>query len=266
MARGPGPNAGDGHRRSTGHRCEAAATDAMRRRVRAVLALSGRRGRAGRRRPDRSRLQRRERVLRRDAVRGVRHRLGPARERWRPAGRDVVCRRDRRAADAVRALPAAAVGARRAADVCRREHRPAAHERAAAVRVRCARSWPIGSDRRTDANAVPAERHGRTGPASARHDRARHGLRASGHVAGHRVWTAYWDGATGAEVDSERGQGSILDEAPTRTAAADVIAWGLARTRRVIVVDADGELFWAGEGPPPAEVPRRWNLATVDQS
>jgi cytidine deaminase len=86
------------------------------------------------------------------------------------------------------------------------------------------------------------------------------------NVAGTRQWTGYWDGATGAEVASERGQGSILDEAPSRSAAADVIAWGLARTRRVIVVDAEGELFWAGEGPPPVEVPRRWTLATADQS
>jgi cytidine deaminase len=100
------------------------------------------------------------------------------------------------------------------------------------------------------------------------------------NVAGTRMWTGYWDGSSGQRADAsdraadraagaapaEAGQrasaeqraGSILDEAPSRTAAADVIAWGLARTRRVIVVDAEGEMFWAGEGPAPTEVPRRW--------
>jgi cytidine deaminase len=86
------------------------------------------------------------------------------------------------------------------------------------------------------------------------------------NVGGTRKWTGYWDGATGAEAGSELGQRSILDEAPSRAAAADVIAWGLARTRRVIVVDAEGELFWAGEGPPPAEVPRRWTVVARDPS
>ena len=69
-----------------------------------------------------------------------------------------------------------------------------------------------------------------------------------------RVWTAYWDGSTGVG----HGRSAILDEAPSRADAADVIAWGLARTRRVIVVDAEGEMFWAGEGPAPAEVSRPW--------
>jgi cytidine deaminase len=73
-------------------------------------------------------------------------------------------------------------------------------------------------------------------------------------VDGARVWTAYWDGAAG----TRRKGGRILDEAPTRPQVADIIAWGLARTPRVIVVDADGEMFWAGEGPAPSEVARRW--------
>jgi len=73
-------------------------------------------------------------------------------------------------------------------------------------------------------------------------------------VGGVRVWTAYWDGSTGVG----QGRTSILDEAPSRPEASDVIAWGRARTRRVIVVDAEGEMFWAGEGPPPTEVGKRW--------
>jgi cytidine deaminase len=73
-------------------------------------------------------------------------------------------------------------------------------------------------------------------------------------VGGVRVWTAYWDGSTGAA----HRHSAILDEAPTRAAASDMIAWGLARTRRVIVVDADGEMYWAGEGPAPSEVSTVW--------
>jgi cytidine deaminase len=73
-------------------------------------------------------------------------------------------------------------------------------------------------------------------------------------VGGKRVWTAYWDGSTGAG----HGHNAILDEAPTRVDASDMISWGLARTRRVIVVDAEGEMFWAGEGPAPSEVSKQW--------
>ncbi len=73
-------------------------------------------------------------------------------------------------------------------------------------------------------------------------------------VGGARVWTGYWDGSTGVGD----GHQAILDEAPSRPDASDVIAWGLARTRRVIVVDAEGEMFWAGEGPAPSEVGKQW--------
>lgn len=76
-------------------------------------------------------------------------------------------------------------------------------------------------------------------------------------VGGARVWTGYWDGSTGVGD----GHAAILDEAPSRAGADDVIAWGLARTRRVIVVDADGQMYWAGEGPAPAEVASVWGAA-----
>jgi cytidine deaminase len=36
------------------------------------------------------------------------------------------------------------------------------------------------------------------------------------------------------------------------------VAWGRARTPRVVVVDADGGLTWAGAGDPPAEITQRW--------
>ncbi len=73
-------------------------------------------------------------------------------------------------------------------------------------------------------------------------------------VDGARVWTAYWDGSSSFS-DEQR---TILDEAPSRVNASDVIAWGLARTRRVIVIDAEGETFWAGEGPAPVEIDKQW--------
>jgi cytidine deaminase len=78
-------------------------------------------------------------------------------------------------------------------------------------------------------------------------------------VDGQRAWTAYWDGSVGDQPGVAARQAAILDEAPTMSTVADVIEWGLARTRRVVVVDADGEMFWAGEGPPPDQVPRRWS-------
>ncbi|NJC63505.1 cytidine deaminase [Planosporangium flavigriseum] len=70
---------------------------------------------------------------------------------------------------------------------------------------------------------------------------------------GQPVWTAYWERA--AHADEASG---ILQEAPTWSDAAAAVAWGRARTSRVIVVEADGTLSWAGVGTPPAEVAREW--------
>ena len=70
-------------------------------------------GRAGRRRPGAHGLQRRERLVRRHAVRRVRARLGAPRHRRRAARRGGLRRRAGRAAGALRALPAAAARARR---------------------------------------------------------------------------------------------------------------------------------------------------------
>jgi cytidine deaminase len=69
-------------------------------------------------------------------------------------------------------------------------------------------------------------------------------------VAGRPVWTGYWQPADG-------GTG-VLEEAPTWPDPDDAVAWGRARTARVVVVDADGRTYWAGEGEPPAEVGSRW--------
>jgi len=72
-------------------------------------------------------------------------------------------------------------------------------------------------------------------------------------VGGQRVWTAYWersDGLSGSDPPpEERG---ILEEGPTWGERQDAVAWGRERTPRVVVVDAEGGLSWAGEGDPPA--------------
>jgi len=73
---------------------------------------------------------------------------------------------------------------------------------------------------------------------------------------GETVWTAYWERSAGPEA----GRG-ILEEGPMWTNATDGVAWGLARTPRVVVVDADGELAWAGTASAPAEIGRVWSAA-----
>jgi cytidine deaminase len=76
---------------------------------------------------------------------------------------------------------------------------------------------------------------------------------------GKRVWTAYWErrGGLGAASGGDDEPG-ILEEGPTWPAAGEAVTWGRARTPRVVVVDADGALFWAGAGDAPAEIPGVW--------
>ena len=71
-------------------------------------------------------------------------------------------------------------------------------------------------------------------------------------AAGRTVWTGYWERA--AHADEGAG---ILEEAPNWSEADAAVAWGRARTSRVVVVEADGTLSWAGMGEPPAEIARR---------
>jgi cytidine deaminase len=73
-------------------------------------------------------------------------------------------------------------------------------------------------------------------------------------VGGDRVWTGYWERSTGAG-DEPAG---ILEEAGNWTDPAEVVAWGRARTPRVVVVAADGATYWAGLADPPPEIPLRW--------
>ncbi|MDP9797843.1 cytidine deaminase [Catenuloplanes nepalensis] len=66
---------------------------------------------------------------------------------------------------------------------------------------------------------------------------------------GKQVWTGYWDRSSGAE-ESERA--GILEEGPIWPDTEEGVRWGRARTPRVVVVDAEGAMSWAGEGDPPA--------------
>jgi cytidine deaminase len=70
-----------------------------------------------------------------------------------------------------------------------------------------------------------------------------------------QVWTGYWERSAGVPGEHT----GILEEAPNWADPAEAVAWGRARTHRVVVVGADGELSWAGEGDPPGAIPRRWS-------
>jgi cytidine deaminase len=77
--------------------------------------------------------------------------------------------------------------------------------------------------------------------------------------AGRPVWTSYWERSSGVadEADTEEEHG-IIEEGAYWTGAAGAVAWGLARTPRVVVVDADGVLAWAGTGPAPEAITEVW--------
>jgi cytidine deaminase len=69
------------------------------------------------------------------------------------------------------------------------------------------------------------------------------------------AWTAYWERSSSPE-EAERG---ILEEGPLWPDVGAAIAWGRVRTPRVVVVEADGELSWAGAADPPPEIVRLWS-------
>jgi cytidine deaminase len=71
-------------------------------------------------------------------------------------------------------------------------------------------------------------------------------------VGGQRVWTAYWERSDGLNAGQPAQERGILEEGPTWPDQPAAVAWGRQRTPRVVVVDADGNLSWAGEGDPPA--------------
>ena len=74
---------------------------------------------------------------------------------------------------------------------------------------------------------------------------------------GEQVWTGYWERSGGSpqEIDDEKG---VLEEGPIFASVDVAVRWGRVRTPRIVVVDADGALSWAGEGLPPEGIGKRW--------
>ena len=76
-------------------------------------------------------------------------------------------------------------------------------------------------------------------------------------VGGDQVWTAYWERSSGPGADPHEPAG-ILEEGPTWPDQASAVAWGRARTPRVVVVNGSGDMAWAGTAQRPASIDVDW--------
>ena len=74
--------------------------------------------------------------------------------------------------------------------------------------------------------------------------RPRHGVRAPRRRRRQQVWTAYWERSSGRRRPRGRARGAR--GGPELAGPRTAVTWGQARTPRVVVVDADGGLSWAG--------------------
>lgn len=74
---------------------------------------------------------------------------------------------------------------------------------------------------------------------------------------GEQVWTGYWERSGGSPAESGVEKG-ILEEGPNFPTVAAAVTWGRVRTPRIVVVDADGKLAWAGEGEAPEGIGTTW--------
>jgi cytidine deaminase len=72
---------------------------------------------------------------------------------------------------------------------------------------------------------------------------------------GQQVWTGYW--SAGRPGDPE-GSASVIEEGPVWPDAGSAVAWGRARTPRVVVIDGEGHTYWAGAGARPEEFAEEW--------
>jgi cytidine deaminase len=72
---------------------------------------------------------------------------------------------------------------------------------------------------------------------------------------GQQVWTGYW--SAGRPGDPE-GSASVIEEGPVWPDTAAAVAWGRARTPRVVVIDGEGRTYWAGAGARPEEFSEEW--------
>jgi len=74
---------------------------------------------------------------------------------------------------------------------------------------------------------------------------------------GEQVWTGYWERSAGSAQEADAPKG-VLEDGPNFPTAGAAVTWGLTRTPRVVVVDAEGGLSWAGEGEPPEGIGAKW--------
>jgi len=74
---------------------------------------------------------------------------------------------------------------------------------------------------------------------------------------GEQVWTGYWERSGGSPQESDEPKG-VLEEGPIFPSVEQAVRWGRVRSPRIVVVDAEGALAWAGEGEPPDGIGVRW--------
>ncbi len=74
---------------------------------------------------------------------------------------------------------------------------------------------------------------------------------------GRQIWTAYWERSSGFGAKPDEPTG-ILEEGPSWERVEEAVAWGRARTPRVVVVDASGTTAWAGGGDRPVGIEKDW--------
>jgi cytidine deaminase len=72
---------------------------------------------------------------------------------------------------------------------------------------------------------------------------------------GQQVWTGYW---SAGRPGDPAGSASVIEEAPVWPDAAAAVAWGRARTPRVVLIDGQGSTYWAGAGERPTEFAEEW--------
>jgi hypothetical protein len=66
------------------------------------------------------------------------------------------------------------------------------------------------------------------------------------------TWGGYWENSEPGTASP--AQPGMLEKVPEGLSIDACLAWASARARRV-VVDDRGRVFWAGEDPPPPDVP-----------
>jgi cytidine deaminase len=76
-------------------------------------------------------------------------------------------------------------------------------------------------------------------------------------IGGDQVWTAYWERSSGPGAGADEPAG-ILEEGPVWPDPERAVAWGRARTPRVVVVNGSGDLAWAGTAARPASIEADW--------